>query len=210
MITARLVLFLGLLIAMSHIGIELAPLLAGMGIMGFIAGFALQDSLSNFSSGMMILINQPFDIDDVVEAGGTYGIVRKMNLVSTTILTFDNQELVVPNNKIWGDIIRNVSSQTQRRVDLSIPLAHHIEFERAEALFKQILAEDPRILPEPAPNVRLNRIGEYQSEFIIRPWVKTEDYWPVYWDLLRTIKQRMNDEKMDFPHQKQDVYIHRG
>lgn len=118
-VASKAVLFLGILIALSQLGIQLGPLLAGLGVAGFIIGFALQDTLSNFASGMMILIYRPFDVGDMVEAGGVMGKVSEMSLVSTTVLTVDNQKLVVPNNKIWGDVIRNVTAQDKRRIDMS-------------------------------------------------------------------------------------------
>lgn len=111
------VMAIGVLMALSQIGISLAPMLAGLGVAGFIVGFALQDSLGNFASGAMILIYRPFDVNDFIEVTGASGLVKKMNLVSTTILTFDNQTLVVPNSKIWGDVIKNVTAQNERRID---------------------------------------------------------------------------------------------
>ncbi len=119
-----LVMALGVLMALSSVGISLAPMLAGLGVAGFIVGFALQDSLGNFASGAMILLYRPFDVDDLVEVTGASGLVKKMNLVSTTILTLDNQTLVVPNSKIWGDVIKNVTAQKERRVDLEFGLGH--------------------------------------------------------------------------------------
>ena len=115
--TAKLVFFIGILVALSYLGVEIGHLLAGLGVAGFIIGFALQDTLSNFASGMMILIYRPYDVGDTIEAAGQMGLVKNMNLVSTTLHTFDNQQLIIPNNKIWGDIIRNVTSQDKRRVD---------------------------------------------------------------------------------------------
>ncbi|KZY88471.1 hypothetical protein A3742_26235, partial [Oleiphilus sp. HI0071] len=116
--SSKLVLLIGFLIALSQLGVEVGPMLAGLGMVGFIIGFALQDTLSNFASGMMILIYRPFDEGNLIETAGVTGIVSKLSLVSTTVLTFDNQSLVIPNSKIWGDVIRNVTAQTTRRVDL--------------------------------------------------------------------------------------------
>lgn len=114
---SKLVMLIGVLIALAHIGVQIGPLLAGLGIAGFIIGFALQDTLSNFASCMMILLYRPYDVGDIIEAAGQRGTVHQMNLVSTTIFSFDNQRLIIPNNKIWGDIIKNVTSQETRRVD---------------------------------------------------------------------------------------------
>ena len=108
----RLVMLVATMVALGQLGISLGPLLAGLGVVGFILGFALQDSLSNFAAGMMILIYRPYDVGDLVEIGGVFGKVEHMSMVSTTILTLDNQKLVVPNSKIWGDVIKNVTDQT--------------------------------------------------------------------------------------------------
>ena len=115
---SNIVLIIGSLIARSQLGISLGPLLAGLGIAGFVIGFALQDTLANFVSGMMILFYRPFDVGDLIEAGGVLGKVNDMSLVNTTILTIDNQTVIVPNNMIWQNIIKNVTGQTKRRVDL--------------------------------------------------------------------------------------------
>ena len=117
-ISGGTVMVFGILVALSQIGISLGPMLAGLGVAGFIVGFALQDTLGNFASGGMILIYRPYDVDDFVEVAGTSGLVKKMTLVSTTIVTFDNQTLVIPNSKIWGDVIKNVTHQRVRRVDM--------------------------------------------------------------------------------------------
>jgi small conductance mechanosensitive channel len=207
-VVSKVVIVIGVIIALSQLGIEIGPLLAGMGIMGFIVGFALQDSLSNFASGMMILLHRPFDIGDVVEAGGVTGTVQAMSLITTTFLTFDNQTLVVPNNKIWGSTIRNVTAQDRRRVDLTFAVGHDVEVARAESIFQEAVAADPRVLEEPAPLIRMHGINDYAVEFIVRPWVDTADYWPVYWDLTRAIKERMDQEGISVPHPKRDVFLH--
>ncbi len=115
---------IGVLIALSQLGISIGPLLAGLGIAGIVIGFALQDTLANFASGMMILLYRPYDVGDLVDAGGEFGTVTDMSLVSTVILTLDNQKLVVPNNLIWGGVIRNVTAESTRRVDMSFGIAY--------------------------------------------------------------------------------------
>lgn len=206
-ITSKTVMLIGIIIALSQLGIEIGPLLAGMGVMGFVVGFALQDSLSNFASGIMILVYRPFDVGDVVEAGGVMGKVNDMSLVSTTILTFDNQELVVPNTKIWGNIIRNVTSQDRRRIDLTAKVGHDVDIDRVEDILNEIIAADDRILTDPPPLVRAHNITDYAIEFVIRPWAITENYWPIYWELTKAIKTRLDAEGISFPHPKQDIFI---
>jgi len=129
---SKLVMLIGVLVALAHMGVQIGPLLAGLGVAGFIVGFALQDTLSNFASGLMILLYKPYDVGDIIEAAGQRGTVDQMNLVSTTVFTFDNQRLIIPNNKIWGDIIRNVTSQEERRVDFEFNVSRDTDIERVE------------------------------------------------------------------------------
>jgi len=209
-VASGLVLGIGLLIALSQIGIELAPLLAGLGVAGFIIGFALQDSLSNFASGLMILVYRPFDIGDVVEAGGVSGTVRHMSLVSTTINTFDNQKLVVPNNRIWGDVIRNVNAEPTRRVDLSFGIGYGDDIGHAQRVLEEIVASHELVLDDPAPSVKLHALGESSVDFLVRPWVKTPDYWTVYWDVTKAVKARFDAEGISIPFPQRDVHLYRA
>ena len=206
--TSRLVLLVGFLIAIAQLGIEVAPLLAGLGIAGFIVGFALQDTLSNFASGMMILIYRPFDVGDAVEAGGVLGKVDQMNLVSTMILTFDNQLLVVPNKQIWGGIIRNITHQETRRVDMTFGIGYSDDIPKAEKVLMDIVASHEKVLDDPEPVVKLHTLGESSVDFVVRPWAKTSDYWEVYWDITREVKRRFDAEGISIPFPQRDVHIH--
>jgi len=207
--TGRLILLFGFIIAIAQLGVEVAPLLAGLGIAGFIIGFALQDTLSNFASGMMILVYRPFDVGDVIEAGGVTGKVDKMNLVSTMVLTFDNQLLVVPNKQIWGGVIRNVTHQDTRRVDMTFGIGYSDDVPKAEKVLAEIVASHDKVLKEPEPVIRLNQLGDSSVNFIVRPWAKTSDYWEVYWDITRAVKQRFDEEGISIPFPQRDVHIYR-
>lgn len=208
-VASKAVLFLGILIALSQLGIQLGPLLAGLGVAGFIIGFALQDTLSNFASGMMILIYRPFDVGDMVEAGGVMGKVSEMSLVSTTVLTVDNQKLVVPNNKIWGDVIRNVTAQDKRRIDMSFGIGYSDDIAHAERVLSEIIEADERVLDNPEPVIRLHNLGDSSVDFIVRPWVRTGEYWDVYWDITRKVKERFDAEGISIPFPQRDVHLYR-
>ena len=148
------VMIMGLLVALSQLGIQVGPLLAGLGIAGFILGFALQDTLANFAAGVMILAYRPFDVGDMIEcAAGVFGKVSHMNLVSTTVLTIDNQTKIVPNGKIWGDVITNVTAQRERRVDLLFGIAYEDDIAHAEQVMWSAVKEHPKILSDPEPVV---------------------------------------------------------
>jgi small conductance mechanosensitive channel len=202
----NMVLALGVMIALSQMGISLGPLLAGLGVAGFIVGFALQDTLSNFAAGMMILIYRPYDVGDIITAAGINGKVEDMSLVYTVVLTFDNQKMIVPNSKIWGDVIQNVTSQRVRRVDLVFGIAYSDDIDKAEDVLTAIVAEHELTLDQPEPMIKLHTLNESSVDFIVRPWVKSADYWDVYWDITRAVKRRFDDEGISIPFPQRDVH----
>jgi small conductance mechanosensitive channel len=204
----NLILIIGFLIALSQMGISLGPLLAGFGIIGFVIGFALQDSLSNFAAGLMILVYRPYDVGDLIESGGMTGRVSHMSLVNTTIITFDNQTIVVPNNKIWGDVIKNITAQTTRRVDMVFGISYGDDISKAERVLQKILETHDKVLAEPEPIVRLHELGDSSVNFIVRPWVKKEDYWDVYWDITRTVKITFDEEGLSIPFPQRDIHLY--
>jgi len=205
---SNLVMVLGVMLALSQLGISLGPLLAGLGVAGFIVGFALQDSLGNFASGLMILLYRPYDLGDLVEVGGVLGNVDKMSLVSTSLLTVDNQQIVIPNSKIWGDVIKNLTAQTSRRVDMVFGIAYTDDIHKAEQILSEILQSHDRVLDHPEPMIKVNSLGESSVDFVVRPWVKVEDYWDVYWDVTRSVKLRFDEEGVSIPFPQRDVHVY--
>ena len=204
----NVVMALGVMIALSQMGVSLGPLLAGLGVLGFIVGFALQDTLGNFASGMMILLYRPYDVGDVITAAGVTGKVKDMSLVYTMILTFDNQKMIVPNSKIWGDVIQNVTAQRVRRVDLVFGISYTDDIEKAEKVLADIIDEHELTLDDPEPMIKLHTLNESSVDFIVRPWVKSADYWDVYWDLTREVKMRFDKEGISIPYPQRDVHHH--
>jgi small conductance mechanosensitive channel len=203
----NLVLFLGVMVAISQLGVSIGPLLAGFGIAGFIVGFALQDTLGNFASGMLILLYRPFDVGDVVLAGGVEGTVSHMSLVNTTFLTFDNQRLVVPNNLIWGSVITNLTAQRTRRVDLVFGIAYEDDVEKAESILTEIVQSHAKVLKEPEPLVKVHELADSSVNFAVRPWVATDDYWQTYWDLTKAVKMRFDEVGITIPYPQRDVHV---
>ena len=206
--TRSVILILGILIGLSQLGISIGPLLAGLGIAGFIVGFALQDSLSNFASGLMILIYRPFDVGDIVDVNGAFGRVRHMSLVNTTIHTFDNQSVIVPNNQIWQNAIKNLTGQDTRRVDMTFGISYGDDIEKAERVLRQIVASNENVLAEPEPLIHLHELGDSSVNFIVRPWVKTDDYWETYWAITRAVKMRFDAEGISIPFPQRDVHLY--
>jgi small conductance mechanosensitive channel len=157
---------------------------------------------------MMILVYRPFDVGDFIEAAGVFGKVHAMSMVSTTVMTIDNQTLVVPNGKIWGDVIKNVTSQKVRRVDMVFGVSYGDDIPRTEKVLAGILKEHPKVLADPEPMIKLHTLGESSVDFIVRPWVKTEDYWDVYWDVTREVKMRFDREGISIPFPQRDVHYY--
>jgi len=203
----NIVMVIGILLAISQLGIALGPLLAGLGIAGFILGFALQDTLSNFASGVMILLYKPFDVGDVVEASGVRGKVSHMSLVNTTFMTRDNQRLIVPNNLIWGAVIMNVTAQRRRRIDLTFGISYKDDVEKAERILQQIVDEHEAVLDDPEPIVKLHELAESSVNFVVRPWVNTSDFWDTYWDITKAVKVRFDEEGISIPFPQREVHV---
>jgi small conductance mechanosensitive channel len=203
------VIVLGLLVAFSQLGIQVGPMLAGLGIAGFVLGFALQDTLGNFAAGIMILLYRPFDVEDMIDcAAGVFGKVSHMSLVSTTILTIDNKTLIVPNSKIWGDVITNVTAQSIRRVDLEFGIGYGDDIPKAEAILEAVLDEHPMVLDDPEPIVKLHTLGDSSVNFVVRPWCARDNYWDVQWDVTREVKMRFDREGVSIPFPQRDVHLY--
>ena len=208
LIVRNTILVIGVLIALSQVGISLGPLLAGLGVIGFIVGFALQDTLSNFAAGLLILMYRPFDVDDFIEAAGESGLVSDMSLVNTTILTFDNQTIIVPNGKIWGDVIKNVTAQSIRRIDLVFGISYTDDIPKTEKVLQEIVNSHEAVLKDPETKIRLHELGDSSVNFIVRPWVKTDDYWETYWAITRAVKMRFDEEGISIPFPQRDVHLY--
>ncbi len=201
------VMIIGFVFALSQLGINVGPLLAAIGAVGFIVGFALQGTLSNFASGIMILAYRPFDVGDVVDVAGVNGKVEAMTLVSTTIGTFDNQTIVVPNNEIWGNVIKNVTGRTTRRVDMKFGIGYSDDMDKAKSILEELVKAHPLVLDTPEPTIKVHELGDSSVNIICRPWSKTADYWTVYWDLMQQVKERFDAEDITIPFPQRDLHI---
>ncbi len=203
----RATLLIGLVIAISALGVNITPLLAAIGAAGLVLGLALQGTLSNFASGILILIYRPYDIGDFISAGGVSGKVESMNLVSTSILTVDNQALIVPNNAIWNNVITNVTGRKTRRVDLTFGIGYADDISEAVSVIEEAIKKHPKVLADPAPVVRMHELADSSVNLIARPWTRTEDYWDVYWDLTRQVKERFDTAGINIPFPQRDLHL---
>jgi len=203
----RLILAIGLIVGLAAMEVNVGPLLAVIGAAGFVIAFALQNSLGNFASGILILVFRPFDVGDVIEVAGVLGKVQSMNLLSVNILTPDNKLLVVANNQVWGGVITNVTGSATRRVDLVFGIAYGDDIDHARRVLEDVVGAHEKVLKDPAPVIRLHELADSSVNFICRPWVLTPDYWDVYWDLTATVKQRFDSEGISIPFPQRDVHL---
>lgn len=205
--TQRVTLLIGLVIAVSALGVNVTPLVAAIGAAGLVIGLALQGTLSNFASGILILFYRPYDVGDFINGGGVSGKVESMNLVSTSILTPDNQVLIVPNNQVWNGVITNVTGRRTRRVDLVFGIGYGDDIAQAVAVLEETMSSHAKVLSDPAPVVKVHELGDNSVNLIARPWVNTTDYWDVYWDLMRTVKERFDAAGLNIPYPQRDLHI---
>jgi small conductance mechanosensitive channel len=198
---------IGAVAGLSAAGFNVGPILAVVGAAGFVVAFALQNTLSNFASGIMLMIYRPFDVGDIIEVSGIKGVARSMNLVSTTISTLDNQLLVVPNNSIWGNIITNITGSDTRRVDMLFGIDYDDDLDEALRILREIVTEHPLVLDDPEPVVEVRELGEYTVNIICWPWAKTEDYWSVNRDVTRSCKDRFDAAGFINPYPRRIIQV---
>lgn len=203
----RVVLVIGLLVALGTVGVNVGAALALIGGGAFILAFALQDTLSNFAAGMMLMIYRPFDVGDAVEVGGVTGKVDSVSMVSTTICTFDNKRVLVPNKKVWGEVITNITGNPTRRVDMVFGIGYDDDIDKAQAIIERVVAEHELILQDPAPNIRVRELADSSVNFICWPWAKTGDYLTVLSDVTRRVKLEFDAAGISIPYPQRDVHL---
>ncbi|MEM1451473.1 MAG: mechanosensitive ion channel domain-containing protein [Planctomycetota bacterium] len=203
----RIIVIIGVLIALSTLGVNLTPLLAAIGAAGLVVGLALQGTLGNLASGIMIMVFRPFDVDDFVEAAGAAGKVVGLNLMTTEIRTVDNRTIHVPNNRIWGDVITNVTANRTRRVDMVFGIAYEDDAARARKIIEDILTGNDKIFEDPEPVVRLHELADSSVNFVARPWTKTSDYWDVYWEVTEAVKRELDAAGISIPYPQRQVHV---
>jgi small conductance mechanosensitive channel len=207
-VVRKAIFLVGLVVALSMLEVNIGPFLAAIGAAGFIIGFALQGTLSNFAAGIMILLYRPYDIGNFVNVAGVSGTVSAMTLVSTTLTLPDNQTVVIPNNSIWGGIITNVTGCETRRVDMVFGIGYDDDIAKAQSILEKIVKDHPLVLGSPEPVIRVNELADSSVNFVCRPWAKTSDYWTVYWDITRQVKEQFDQSSISIPFPQRDVHVH--
>jgi len=206
-LTYILILVFAVLATLAKFGIQTASFVAIIGAAGLAIGFALQGSLSNFAAGILILVLRPFRVDDYILGAGESGTVKKIQLFTTELATPDNIKVMVPNSKLFGDVIKNVTAYDTRRVDLVIGIGYSSDIQKAYDVMMDIITKDERILPEPAPQIAVSELADSSVNFVVRPWVKKEDYWPVKFELTRKIKEAFDKNNIEIPFPQQTVHV---
>lgn len=200
--------FVVLLIAVEQLGVDTTSLLALLGAAGLAVGLALKDSLSNFAAGVMLIMFKPFTIGNFVEAGGVAGIVEKITVFNTIFRTGDNKEIIVPNAQIYGGTIINYSAKETRRIDLIMGIGYDDDMKKAREVMQQVIEAEERVLKDPETVIAVHELGDNSVNFVVRPWVKTPDYWPVYWALTENIKAAFDENGISIPFPQRDVHIY--
>lgn len=188
-------------------GIDLTPVVAGLGVTGVVLGFALQESISSIFSGMMLAINQPFELGDYVDIGSTSGTVRAMDIMSVTLTTPDNRKITMSNKIVWSQVITNYSSMDKRRLDMNAGVAYGTDLNKAKQVIKDVIDSYPEVLKDPAPVIEVSELADSEITFIVRPWVAPSDYWPVKWRFQKDICEALERAGIEIPYNKLDVYV---
>ena len=189
------------------IGIQTASLLAVLGAAGLAIGLALQGTLSNVASGVMLLIFRPFQVGDYIEAGGTAGSVQSIGLFTTMLNTPDNVRILLPNSSVYGQTIKNYAANDTRRNDMVIGISYDDDIGLATETIKRVLAADQRVLAEPEPVVAVSELGDSSVNLVVRPWCKKEDYWGLRFDMMRTLKEQLEAAGCSIPYPQRDVHL---
>lgn len=207
---ARMILMLFVIIAsIGALGVETTSFAAVIAAAGLAIGLALQGSLSNFASGVLIVLFRPYKVGDFIEAAGVSGVVEEVEILTTVFKTGDNKRVIVPNGQVMGSVITNYSANDTRRVDMVIGVGYDDDLDKVRATLEELIAADDRILADPAHKIAVSELADSSVNFIVRPWVNTADYWGVMFDLTEAIKKRFDKDGISFPFPQQDVHLYK-
>jgi len=192
----------------NQLGIETTSLLAVLGAAGLAVGLALQGSLSNFASGVLIVAFKPYKVGDFIEAGGVSGSVEEVQIFTTVLKSPDNKKIIVPNSQVMAAEIVNYSANDTRRVDLVAGCGYDDDLDKVRRILNDIVSSDDRVLADPAPTIAISELADSSVNFVVRPWVKGADYWGVYFDLTEQIKKRFDTDGVSIPYPQRDVHVY--
>jgi small conductance mechanosensitive channel len=196
--------------AIGALGIQTTSFIAIFGAAGLAIGLALQGSLSNFAAGVLIVLFRPYKVGDYIEGAGISGTVEQVQILTTVLKTADNKQIIVPNSQIMDSVITNYSANDTRRVDMTVGVSYSDDLDKVRRTLEDLIAADDRILAEPACTIAVSALADSSVNFIVRPWVKTPDYWGVMFDMTEAIKKRFDKEGISIPFPQQDVHLHKA
>jgi small conductance mechanosensitive channel len=205
-VSAGLLLFV-IIASLDMLGVNTTSLIAMLGAAGLAVGLALQGSLQNFASGVLLIIFRPFQVGNFIEAGGISGTVEKITIFNTIMLTPDNREIIVPNGAVYGGTITNISARDTRRIDMVFGIGYGDDIKKAKELLMQAMESDERILKDPAPVVALAELADSSVNFVVRPWVKAADYWDVKFEFTEKIKLAFDANGISIPFPQMDIHM---
>lgn len=191
----------------STLGVKTSSFVALLGAAALAVGLALQGSLANFAGGVIILVFKPFKADDLVEVNGNLGKVKKIDILYTRILTFDNRVIIMPNGKVARSDIDNRTMEDSRRIDLNLKFSYETDLKRAREIVVETMKQHPKVFDDPAPDMWLDEFADFEMKIVARCWVKPEDWWPTYWEQLEAIKDTLDEEGIKIPVPKRDVLL---
>lgn len=203
---AALVVFI-LIAAVGKLGVQTTSFVAVIGAAGLAVGLALQGSLSNFAAGVLLIVFKPFKAGDFIKAGGEAGTVVDVGILSTELKTPDNLKVIMPNSAIMGSAITNVSAHPTRRVDMTVGVGYSDDLNKAKEIMERLLAADDRVLQDPPVTIAVANLGDSSVDFVVRPWVKSSDYWGVKFDFTKAVKEAFDAEGISIPFPQRDVHV---
>lgn len=207
-ISYALIMAFVIIAAISELGIETTSIAAIFAAAGLAIGLALQGSLSNFAAGVMIVIFRPFKIGDFIELSGLLGGVKEISIFTTTLKTGDNKIIIIPNSKVTSSELINYSTEATRRIDLIIGCGYDDDLKKVKKTLQKVLAENSNILKEPEPLIAVSELGDSSVNFIVRPWVKTADYWPTRFEIIEAVKIAFDKNGISIPYPQRDIHMH--
>lgn len=190
---------LTIIIVLGQFGIETTSLIALVGAAGLAIGLAMQGTLSNLAAGVMLLIFRPFKVGDYITAAGHSGTVEELSLFTTRLVSPDNVVTIIPNNDVWTSAVTNFSVKETRRVDLVFGVAYDADLAAAEAAIREVIEADERAHREPPPQIVVGNLGESSVDFTVRVWCDAGDYWPLRFDLIRRVKEKLDERGIEIP-----------
>lgn len=202
-----LLLLIVVVAALSQLGVDTTSMIALLGAAGLAVGLALKDTMSNFAAGVLLLIFRPFRVGDYITAGGVSGTVEKIHIFTSTIITPDNREIIVPNSAIYGDVITNFSARETRRVDMTFGISYSDDISKAKEVMMSVISSHEKSLADPAPLVAVSELADSSVNFTVRVWCKKEDYWTVFFDCQEKVKAALEGAGISIPFPQMDVHM---